>query len=339
MNDNTLEKIVDLCLQIDNKAATIYSEFSQLNENVELLKFWKVMSAEEEGHVKFWEKLSILAKEKMIPQVFDHPDETIRELQECLKKIVLTYDACKSNMTVSNQFFLAVRIEFYLLHPSFETFFYTMSKTTDVNNPAENYRKHLERLLDMLEKYGHVSPELEMLGETLIHLWDKNRLLIQQANMDPLTGIYNRRGFFTHIKPLLHYAQRKGLSQGILMADIDDYKRINDTHGHQVGDQVLQNVGSILSATTRDSDIVGRYGGDEFIVFFFDADTETLRHIAEKICAAIEVGTAPLIPVTISVGIACAVFSEDVDQELVDLISLADARLYLAKTTGKNQVS
>jgi len=115
-------------------------------------------------------------------------------------------------------------------------------------------------------------------------------------------------------------------------------KNINDNYGHQGGDDVLRFIDNSLKSHTRHSDVIGRYGGEEFIVFLSGVHPERLFEVAEKIRKIIEVESKTSIPVTVSIGIAHKVLGIDADKQVEDLIKTADERLYEAKNSGKNKV-
>jgi diguanylate cyclase (GGDEF)-like protein len=135
-----------------------------------------------------------------------------------------------------------------------------------------------ESLIGLL--YGKASPVIELLGETLKSLWRKNRYLARQISQDELTGIFNRRGFFNAAKPLLYLSQRTQKEVGVMMLDIDDFKKLNDTHGHQAGDEILKITARSMRNSVRASDIVGRFGGEEFIIFFSSINKRSVFQIA-----------------------------------------------------------
>ena len=131
-----------------------------------------------------------------------------------------------------------------------------------------------------------------------------SKRLAMQTHVDYLTGILNRRGLFDTILPLSYLAKRNNYSIGIMMVDIDHFKIVNDTYGHQAGDRTLRSVAQIMKATVRSSDIVGRYGGEEFLVFLSPVDSDFLFTIAEKIRTEIESESKKDIPVTTSIGVS-----------------------------------
>ena len=203
-----------------------------------------------------------------------------------------------------------------------------------------NYEKHIDRFIQGLNRYGTVSPEMQLLGETLTRLRRENRQLVLKGNTDILTHLLNRRGFSQTVKPFVHFAQRNRYQVGILMIDIDGFKEINDTHGHQRGDQVLAEVARGIESSLRKSDICGRYGGEKFIVFLPAVEPGAPCLIAKKILTTIEKLNPAGIPVTVSIGCTEGKISpkSDVDGALNRLIENADGFLYQAKTQGRNRV-
>jgi diguanylate cyclase (GGDEF)-like protein len=338
MSNDILTDIVKLCLALDQKSSDVYARLSSLVEIEELKHFWKEMSDEETTHVEFWKRLVEMAENRMLPQVFDNPEETKSELEEINNKVNMLWKKFGNNVNISDSFILAYRMEFYLLHPALATLFHYMKGVETKTNPEDTYESHIEKFIDTFRKYGGITPELELLGETLQSLWKKNRELAHKSSFDELTEIFNRRGFFDTIKPLLHLSRRNRYSVGIMMTDIDDFKKVNDTYGHQKGDDVLKTVAKVLKSNVRGSDIVGRYGGEEFIIFFYAVDKDVMCQIADTIRKKIEKDTKNDIPVTVSIGISQGLLSSDVENTIITLIGTADACLYRAKGEGKNRV-
>ena len=151
------------------------------------------------------------------------------------------------------------------------------------------------------------------------------------AIRDYLTGMYNRRLFMTTLEKEFYRSKRYKTPVTIIMIDIDDFKEINDRHGHQHGDRILQTVGDIIRRQTRDADIAARYGGEEFIVLTNGADTGHAERLAERLRSSIaESG------VTVSCGVAH--YPNEKSRFPDDLVRLSDEALYAAKRRGKNQV-
>jgi len=162
----------------------------------------------------------------------------------------------------------------------------------------------------------------------------------QLATTDPLTGLYSRRECLQLARRELSHSKRLGQSASVFMLDVDQFKYINDTYGHLVGDSVLKGIGELCLESQRTYDIVGRYGGDEFFGFFPDTTAPLAVKIAERIREGIahqrfSTDSGP-VSVTLSVGVAV---STGCDDELEALIKRADQALYCAKQHGRNRVS
>jgi diguanylate cyclase (GGDEF)-like protein len=157
------------------------------------------------------------------------------------------------------------------------------------------------------------------------------------SNKDYLTGLYNRRYFYDACGHLFESAKRKHLSVAVAMMDIDFFKKVNDTYGHDAGDVVLKQVSAILNDRFRESDIVARFGGEEFCVLTSNMAQDSIEDVFEDVRAQIEstdiiVGDET-INVTISIGI-CTVFQDSLE----GMITRADNLLYEAKEGGRNRI-
>jgi diguanylate cyclase (GGDEF)-like protein/PAS domain S-box-containing protein len=162
--------------------------------------------------------------------------------------------------------------------------------------------------------------------------------LRQRATHDPLTGALNRSGFFRIAKRELDRGGPDRHPMGLLLLDVDHFKYINDRFGHQAGDRVLQALVAELRRGLREEDLLGRYGGEEFIVLLPEVDVEHFEHIAERLRHGIESMRLPGddgdVSLTISLGGALRRSGEDIDR----MIGRADKSLYRAKQAGRNRV-
>jgi diguanylate cyclase (GGDEF)-like protein len=160
------------------------------------------------------------------------------------------------------------------------------------------------------------------------------------AITDKLTGLRNRRLFDQHLNDETARSRRDGRPLALLLADIDHFKRVNDTYGHAAGDQVLQSVSRSVAAASRQADLAARFGGEEFAVLLPDTDAEGARLVAERIRSSVAGGPVRLadggdIAVTLSIGIAIG----PQDGETPDrMLERADQALYSAKRAGRNRV-
>lgn len=162
----------------------------------------------------------------------------------------------------------------------------------------------------------------------------------QLAQIDPLLDIWNRKAFLEKAKRELGQAQLNGHRVAMIMIDIDDFRLINNAYGHQVGDLVLQEVARVLQASVEGAGMLGRYGGEEFLILLLDTDGVRAMEMAERMRRSVEAtsfsgGGVVDLGLTISAGIA---IFPDGALDLSDLIRKADQSAYLAKRTGKNRV-
>jgi diguanylate cyclase (GGDEF)-like protein len=161
------------------------------------------------------------------------------------------------------------------------------------------------------------------------------RELERASTTDSLTGLWNRRFLFQRLADESERVRRFGSRFSVILFDLDHFKTVNDTFGHRVGDAVLIKVAAVLLDSIRDVDIVGRYGGEEFLVILPGTDAAEALTVAERIRARIK-GLAwpePGISVTISAGIG-----EYRDTDIDALVDAADRKLYEAKAAGRDRV-
>jgi diguanylate cyclase (GGDEF)-like protein len=165
----------------------------------------------------------------------------------------------------------------------------------------------------------------------------ENSKLGKMANFDPLTKLYNRRSMERYLDEAMHQAVEHQKIFCLMMADIDDFKKVNDTYGHDCGDEVLVAVSQILSSNVREGDRVCRWGGEEFLVLF-ETNLEMAERIAQRIRKQVEAqeleAGSKIVKVSVTMGIAEYKETATIPQ----LVEEADQNLYFGKRHGKNQV-
>ena len=171
------------------------------------------------------------------------------------------------------------------------------------------------------------------------YLMDSNTLLERLATKDELTDMLNRRALFDQIDSQISYLKRRESEAAVIIADIDNFKRINDTYGHEAGDKVIQAFASIILSSIRGYDVAARYGGEEFLIFLPNADMSAAHSVAERMRQETEQiqlqYKEDAIVFTASFGIA----EYQLDKSADISIANADQALYHSKRSGRNQVS
>jgi len=191
-------------------------------------------------------------------------------------------------------------------------------------------------------------PELEARVRSMLRikrlqdeLEEKNRELERLSISDGLTGLFNHRHIHGLLKDEFDRAQRTGDKLTVAMLDLDRFKAINDTYGHQAGDRVLEQLADILRETAREIDRLGRYGGEEFMALLPETDIEDGAVFVERVRRevarrAFNIGDGKTLKMTISAGVAT--FPDDRVNSPETLVRLADEALYAAKTGGRDRI-
>jgi diguanylate cyclase (GGDEF)-like protein len=170
------------------------------------------------------------------------------------------------------------------------------------------------------------------LTAALVHaIHVSNRTLLKMASRDSLTGLFNRRAFDDLVKPIHLMARRSGRPYCVIAIDMDGLKHINDTNGHGAGDRAIRALARRLEACKRSSDVLARYGGDEFVMLLPETDSAGGRNMMERLIIAAKDGQQ-----SISIGVASYPEHGDSFEELLEH---ADSAMYVSKSSGGNRVS
>jgi len=214
--------------------------------------------------------------------------------------------------------------------------------TEVLNDPAyeecdlkENFRTLRDKYVALLRRMSKITKISDAYQR---NLKESNDQLTTIASKDSLTGLANRRAMFQQLETEIRRVRRHGHSLGIIGVDIDDFKQVNDTHGHEAGDSVLTNVAQALEGHLRSEDGCARWGGEEFLIALPHSNQSDTVKAAEKLRAVVadlDIRYYTIaIPVTISLGVATLGESHTLD----DIIRAADNALLRAKRHGKNRV-
>ncbi len=184
------------------------------------------------------------------------------------------------------------------------------------------------------EKSARLRQMLEMLQQSRDEINRQNQELQALATTDPLTGCMNRRSFFAAFETHWSSAKRYNHALSVIMVDVDHFKKINDNHGHAVGDQVLRHVAELLRQLARETDVVCRYGGEEFCVLLPQINMDGAALAAERFRKGIE--SKPCAGINITASVGCSSIELDA-RDPHALLDQADKSLYAAKRSGRNR--
>jgi two-component system cell cycle response regulator len=198
---------------------------------------------------------------------------------------------------------------------------------------------YLTRPIDRQELLARVATQVKRWRYTA-QLRSSVKASIELAITDSLTGLYNRRYLESHLGHLIEHFMNRGKDLTILAIDVDFFKPINDTYGHDAGDKVLQELAVRIRENTRTIDLCCRTGGEEFVLVLPSTDIDAADRIAERLRKSVAsksfpIGPGPSVPVTISIGLAGLGNTADT---LDSLLKRADSALYQAKREGRNRV-
>ncbi|SBS31134.1 putative diguanylate cyclase AdrA [Marinomonas aquimarina] len=206
-----------------------------------------------------------------------------------------------------------------------------LSHVREVNSLGEGLQGMAYKLSDVLQNLE------QKVAQRTSHLKDENELLLEQSSTDELTGLYNRRGFNLLSEQALRQAAQFDQSFCIVLCDIDHFKRVNDSHGHSVGDQALIGVAQVLQSHFRAHDIVARYGGEEFMLITVNMSKEDILVRLNSVRQSLI--TQPVLkdlPITLSFGMTH--LTPPIEMDLEALVNDVDAKLYQAKNTGRDKI-
>jgi diguanylate cyclase len=211
---------------------------------------------------------------------------------------------------------------------------------------AEDLMQHVDSIRGDVDRMNRsmsaLTAQLEASHRTVAQLQNELRRAREEASLDPLSGIVNRRGFDRELLRLCGEAKAGGAAFSLVMIDIDHFKRINDTFGHPFGDQVIRAVAQALAQLTQRKDVAARYGGEEFALLLPETPASGARDVAERVRLAIARGAIKrgnagdaVGNVTVSAGVAQHVPGEDP----TSLVARADRALYTSKQGGRNRTT
>ncbi|UQZ34065.1 PAS domain S-box protein [Paenibacillus sp. PK3_47] len=211
-----------------------------------------------------------------------------------------------------------------------------MSKRMDYELELRSAKKQIEEAFwqkdQALASLGQIHSEIQQKQAELMEL---NAILLELSTTDKLTGLKNRRYFEEKLNDQLEQAAKTQQPLSLLIIDIDHFKQVNDTFGHQTGDHVLEKLGSLLKFHSREKDIIARYGGEEFVVILPDINASEAGMVAENLRQVTAQTVWDTGHITVSIGIATCTEGVSADT----LLKKADEALYTSKKEGRNRVT
>ena len=210
----------------------------------------------------------------------------------------------------------------------------------EITEKLTQLSKDLRRTINKVKReIGKTKQELEKTQKSLEELKTELEKYREKSIIDELTQVLNRRGIMEILQREFARSKRFNTPLSVGIVDLDDFKKINDTYGHLIGDKVLKTVASIIKNNLRITDAVGRYGGEEFLIVLPDTDSEAAEIAAEKLRKAVEKKVFKYKDETFKVTISIGIAQRKETDTLESLLQRADEALYLSKKSGKNRIT
>ena len=337
--DTVLDRFAELT------PASISQQLSNSKENLNNELFLKDTSNWLDSTIKIIKKYydSIAERNKELEE-FMH--QTIQQLEETEQHLSSELDSYKQKFSDDREFENTISSNMNMIKEDFHAGKDIVSIKKMVLSKIENINRGIEIKREQdLERLKETEQTLEAMGKKITDIkMDANELkkkaaeLESESLMDNLTGLYNRKAYDQKIAESIANLRRYNISSSLLMCDVDDFKKINDSYGHNIGDLALKKLARLLKEKLRINDFISRYGGEEFTVILPNTDLSGAAKASESLLSFINKSVFSYknnkIPLTISIGVSHLKKSDTADT----VFDRADSALYLAKKSGKNAV-
>ncbi len=330
-----MREVLRLCIELDRQAAVTYERLARLAHG-DLATTFAMLAKEERQHVDWWSELLAAWETGLVPDIVDEHGLLAR-LREVKDDLDSSVPEDLTSLDTDGMLDLAVRFEFFMLDHAFSELSDYMQPGSHVSH-HEAYFRHVTRLVEAVEKHYSQQRMAGFLASILLRVYRDQQRLASLAVRDQLTGLYNRRGLLGHLRQWLAWSARYGRPVAVMLIDVDDFKRVNDRLGHAAGDEALRQVADALRTGVRTSDVLGRFGGDEFLVLAPETSRDELQQLMNRLTTSVRDAAArddgsPAL--TVSIGGSWAGGGTDIEPE--KMIAAADASLYEAKAEGRDR--
>jgi diguanylate cyclase (GGDEF)-like protein len=336
-----MRRILETCVEMDRLALDTYGRVADAVTDPDLAEIFRLMARDEAEHVGWWDELLVAWDNGLLPDIAGESERLNGALHGMLDEMLGLVPRDGSPMSNEDALTVATKLEFFMLDPCFGEFLDLMEPAIAMRR-HEQYAEHLERLIGAIENHYEADSLPAFLARVLRRTWRDNRLLSSFTMRDPLTGLPNRRAFNAQLRQWTAWAARYGRPLAVVLVDIDDFRSLNQASGYAAGDAALMAVSNALVQSLRDSDLVARFGGDEFAILAPETGRETLLRLSERILDTVrsihtEEGR---VHVTVSIGAVLAEDHEGADaRTLEELLAAADQALFAAKTNGRDRAA
>jgi diguanylate cyclase (GGDEF)-like protein len=339
-----MREVLELCVRMDTLASLAYTSMAAACDDEQVAAVMVKMAFEEASHVEWWTELLAAWDGGLLPDIYADSAEAKTQLTEIIASLEASTPTTDGPLTGDQCLSAAVSIEFFMLDSLF-------GELLDLAEPAiarkrhEAYSRHIERLIDAVEEYYRGETMAGFLARVLRRSWRENRRLAAYAMRDPLTGLSNRRAFGAQLRQWTAWSARYGRPLSVALLDIDDFKSVNDKHGHAAGDAMLSAVAQAIAGAVRASDMAARYGGDEFAILAPETGPDDARKLAERVLEAIReaeivADDGQRVRVTGSIGVTVMIDPADSEpRRSEELLANADQGLYAAKQAGRDRMA